>query len=180
MLPLHDGQLRLLLLTHLVTRLERGEKAELVNAGMEPEQLDRLRALSLSEIHRLAALREPFIGLALDGPAFKAGLRNLAFLSQTQFLEDYFIRHGASPALMTALFKMPYKTTLARRRAASLGRGRGRPALIPIDARDRIQRIWMDLAHLDMRQRYYRLHQAFPLMSLHALHRVVTEFDELR
>ena len=179
MLMLNDGHLRLLVLTHLVARLERGEKAELVDAGIEAEQLDCLRALSPSEIHRLAALREPFIGLAFDGTTFKTGLRNLAMLKQTQFLEDYFIRHGASPALMTALFKMPYKTTLARRRLAGLESGRGRPVRVPIAECDRIQKVWIGLAHLDMRQRYYQLHQAFSLMSLHALHRVITEFDEL-
>ena len=117
------------------------------------------------------------IGLALDGTALKAGLRNLAVLREAQTLEEYFIRNGAPPAMMTALFKMPYKTTLARRRAAGLDRGRGRPALIPIGARDRIHRKWMDLAHLDMRQRYYQLHQTFPAMSLHALSLVVTEFE---
>ena len=93
-------------------------------------------------------------------------------------MEDYFIRHGASPALMMALFRMPYKTTLARRWAAGLGGGRGRPVHTAIDTRERIHRFWSELAHLDLRQRYYRLHQAFPAMSLHALNRVVTEFDE--
>lgn len=180
MLPLRDGHLRLMLLTHLVARLEQGDQAELQDAGIEPEQLDRLRTLSVSDIHRLAALRQPMIGLALDGTALKAGLRSLAVLREAQSLEEYFICHGASPAMMTALFKMPYKTTLARRRAAGLGRGRGRPALMPIDARDRIHQIWMDLALLDMRQRYYRLHQVFPTISLHALSLVVTEFDEQR
>jgi hypothetical protein len=178
MLPLQDGQLRLMLLTHLVARLEQGDNTELRDSGIEPEQMDRLRTLSVSDIHRLAAFRQPIMGLALDGTALKAGLRRLAMLKETESMQDYFIRHGSSPALMMALFKMPYKTTLARRRAAGRGQGRGRPALIPIDARDRIHRIWIDLAPLDMRQRYYRLHLAFPAMSLHALNRVVTEFDE--
>jgi len=178
MLPLRDGHLRLMLLTHLVARLGEGDNAELRNAGIEPEQLDRLRTLSVSDIQRLAALRQPMMGLALDGPALKAGLRSLAVLKEAQSLEEYFIRHGASPALMTALFKMPYKTTLARRRAAGRGCGRGRPVLTPIVIRDRIHRFWADLAHLDMRQRYHRLHQAFPALSLHALSLVVTEFEE--
>ena len=80
--------------------------------------------------------------------------------------------------MMMALFRMPYKTMLARRRAAGLDRGRGRPSLIEIDARDQIHRTWMDLDHVDIRERYYRLHQAFPAMSLHALSLVVTEFED--
>ena len=180
MLPLRDGHLRLLLLTHLVARLEQGEQEELRSAGIEPEQLDRLRALSVSDIHRLAALRQPMIGLALDATALQAGLRSLAVIKEAQSLEQYFIRHGASPAMMTALFKMPYKTTLDRRRAAGLGRGPGRPALPPPEVRDRIHQSWADLAHLDVRQRYYSLHQAFPSLSLHTLSLVVTEFEDER
>jgi hypothetical protein len=180
MLPLRDGHLRLILLTHLVTRLEQGGQDELLTAGIDPEQLDRLRALSISDIHRLAALRQLVIALVLDPAALQTALRSLAVIKEAQSMEQYFIRHGASPAMMAALFTMPYKTTLERRRAAGLGRGRGRPALPPIEKRDEIHRLWADLTHLDLRQRYQRLHQAFPSLSLHTLSLVVTEFEEER
>lgn len=178
MLPLEEHHLRLMLFTHLIARLEQGDTSGLQDAGIDPEQIDRLRSLSIADVHRLSALRQPMIGLAIDSTALNAGLHTLAVIREAQSLEEYFIRHGASPDMMTTLFKMPYKTTLQRRKAAGLLRGRGRPAVIPINARDHIHKVWADLSHLDARRRYFRLHQTFPELSLHSLHSVVTEFDD--
>ena len=66
MLPLRDAQLRLVLLNHIAVRLSAGDPADLHSAGIESEQLVRLKELSAIDLSRLAAMRELGIGVALD------------------------------------------------------------------------------------------------------------------
>jgi hypothetical protein len=177
MLPLHDGHLRLILLASLVARLEHGGKAECQGAGIEPEQLECLRSLSMADIKRLASLRHPLIGVVVDGATFATGLRNLAVVRETQSLEWYFIRHGASQKMMTSLFKMTKRTAILRLRAQGQRRSRGRPRLPPMAVRDRMHRFWAEHARLDLKNRYHRLHQAFSSYTLHTLSGVINEFE---
>ena len=177
MLPLHDSHIRLMLFTHLVSRLEHGGKAQLQGAGIEAEQLECLRGLSMDDIKRLASLRHPLIGVVLDGATFATGLRNLAVVRETQSLERYFIRHGASPAMMKSLFKLAKRTALKRLRAQGHRASRGRTRLPPIAVRDRIHRFWAQHAELDLKTRYYRLHEAFAAYTLHALSGVINEYE---
>ena len=178
MLPLHDGHIRLILLSHLVARLEQGGKVECQGAGIEPEQLDSLRGLSMADIKRLASLRHPLIGVVVDGATFATGLRNLAVVRETQSLEKYFIRHGASPAMMTALFKITKSTAIMQLRAQGHRIYRGRPRLPSMAVRDRIHRFWAEHAGIDLKNRYCRLHQAFSSYNLHTLNGVINEFEQ--
>ena len=66
-LALQDGLLRLMVLTHLVSRLHQGGADEFLKAGLDPDQINRLRTLDTSDINRLAALPDPMVELALDG-----------------------------------------------------------------------------------------------------------------
>lgn len=180
MLPLHDSHLRLMLFTHLVSRLEHGGKAQLQGAGIEAEQLECLRGLSMDDIKRLASLRHPLIGVVLDGATFATGLRNLAMLREMQSLERYFIHHGASPAMMKSLFKLAKRTAIKRLRAQGHRASKGRAQLPPMVVRDRMHRFWVQHADLDLKTRYYRLHQAYPSYNLHALSGVINEFEKLK
>ena len=174
---LQDGSLQLMVLTHLVARLQQGAADEFLQAGIERDQIDRLRTLDASDIKRLAALPHPMIGLALDGESVNSGLRHLAVIKDVQFLEEYFIRHGASPKMMKTLFTMAFETTYTRRQALGQKGLYGRPVLPTIDVRDGIHRFWAAHANLDPRSRYYQLHRAFPAYRFDTLHSVIIEFE---
>ena len=177
MLALQDGPLRFMVLTHLVSRLRQGAADEFLKAGIEPDQINRLRTLDASDIKRLAALPHTMIGLALDGEAVKSGLRHLAVINDLHGLEEYFIRHGASPKMMKTLFTMPFKTTRTRRQALGQKGIYGRPVLPAMDVRDRIHRFWAVHTELDLRSCYYQLHQAFPAYRFDTLDSVITEYE---
>ena len=177
MFAIQDGPIRLIVLTHVVARLQQIATDDLLQAGIEPDQVDRIRTLDASDIERLAALPLPRIELALDRLSVNSGLRQLAILKDVHFLEQYFIRHGASPKMMKALFTMRFSTTRALRQELGLKSRYGRPVLPKIDIRDRIHESWAAHTKLNIRQRYYQLHKAFPQHRFDTLHAVITEFD---
>ena len=177
MLPLHDTQVRLVLLNHVTVRLADGQPAELDAAGIGNEQLNHLQQLSALDLSRLAAMRSITIGIAFDSTELKAGLRAVALANEVKALETYFIRHGASTQLMSALFKMRRKLTLKRRRDVGARRPAGRVRLPAYALREQIYRAWRDLPDPIARVRYYRLHQSFPQLPIAVLEIVSGAFE---
>lgn len=177
MLPLQDAQVRLVLLNHVTVRLADAAQDELHAAGIEMEQLAHLRQLSAVDLSRLAAMRSLTIGVTFDGAALRAGLRAVALVNEARALETYFIRHGASTHLMSALFKLRRKLTLKRRRDIGARRPAGRVPLPDYATRERIYQAWRDIADPSPRVRYYRLHQEFQHIPIAVLEAVVREFE---
>jgi len=177
MLPLHDTQLRLVLLNHVAVRLAEAQSADLDAAGIKTEQLARLRQLSALDLNRLAAMRDLTIGVAFDAAGLSAGLRAVALVNEAKVLEAYFIRNGASWQMMNALFKMRRKVTLKRRRDCGAWRPSGRLPLPDYPMRERIYRAWFATDDPNPRARYYRLHQGFAQFSIAVLEAVVHEFE---
>ncbi|MCD6671809.1 MAG: DUF2857 domain-containing protein [Burkholderiaceae bacterium] len=177
MLALQDAQVRLVLLNHVTVRLADAAHEELDAAGIERELLGRLRQLSAVDLSRLAAMRSLTIGVAFDGAALKAGLRAVALVNEAKALETYFIRNGASTHLMSALFKVRRKLTLARRRDCGAWRPAGRLRLPDYTTRERIYQAWRAITDPAPRIRYYRLHQEFARLPIAVLEAVVREFE---
>lgn len=177
MLPLLDAQVRLVLLNHVAVRLAEAGPTELQAAGIDTEQLTRLRQLSALDLNRLAAMRDLTIRVAFDASGLKAGLRAVALVNEAKALEAYFIRNGASWQMMSALFKIRRKVTLKRRRDCGAWRPSGRLPLPDYTVRERIFRAWRAIEDPNPRVRYYRLHQAFPQLSIAVLEAVVREFE---
>ncbi len=178
MLPLHDPQVRLVLLNHVTTRLAQARPEELDAAGIANEQLEGLRQLSALDLSRLASMRGLVIGVALDGAALQAGLRTVALVNEAKALEAYFIRHGASTQLMSLLFKIRRKLTLKLRRELGVTRPCGRVSLPDYATRERIHRVWRSITDPAPRVRYYQLHQAFTHLSIAVLEVVIRNFEE--
>lgn len=178
MLPLHDPQVRLVLLNHVTTRLAQARPEELDAVGIATEQLDRLCQLSALDLTRLASMRGLFIGVSLDGEALKAGLRTVALVNEAKALEAYFIRHGASTRLMSTLFKVRRKLTLKFRRDLGVCRPSGRVPLPDYATRERIYRVWRSISDPAPRVRFYQLHQAFTHLSIAALEVVIRDLKE--
>ena len=177
MLPLHDPHVRLVLLNHVTVRLAGAEAAELVAAGIEHAQLTELRQLSALDLNRLAAMRALTIRIAFNSAELQTGLRAVALANAAKALETYFIRHGASTQLMSALFKIRRKLTLKRRREVGAWRPAGRVPLPDHPIRERIYHAWSALPEPIPRIRYYRLHQAFSHLPLAVLEAVIRAFD---
>ncbi|MBK7458290.1 MAG: DUF2857 family protein [Betaproteobacteria bacterium] len=177
MLPLHDTQVRLVLLNHVTLRLADARPDELDAVGIANEQLDRLRQLSALDLNRLAAMRTLTIGIALDGEALQAGLRTVALVKEAKALEAYFIRHGASTQLMSALFKIRRKLTLKFRRDLDVRRPSGRVPLPDYATRERIYQVWRTIGDPAPRIRYYQLHQAFTHLPIAVLEVVIRDFE---
>ena len=177
MFALQDAQVRLVLLNHVAVRLGDAAPDELQAAGLENELLAHLRQLSAVDLSRLAAMRSLTICVAFDGAALKAGLRAVALGNEAKALETYFIRHGASTQLMSALFKVRRKLTLKRRRDLGARRPAGRARLPDYATRERIYRAWRAVADPAPRIRYYRLHQEFPNIPIAVLEAIVRKFE---
>lgn len=177
MLPLLDAQVRLVLLNHVAVRLADAEPTALHAAGIENEQLARLRQLSALDLNRLASMRDLTIGVAFDAAGLNAGLRAVALVNEAKALEAYFIRHGASWQMMSALFKIRRKVTLKRRRDCGAWRPSGRLPLPVLTTRERIFRAWLAIEDPTLRVRYYRLHQLFPQLSIAVLETVLRDFE---
>ena len=177
MLQLHDHQVRLVLLNHVTVRLSDGQAEELDAAGIDVDELNRLRRLSALDLNRLAAMRSLTIGIAFDSTELKAGLRAVALANEMKSLETYFIRNGASTKLMSTLFKMRRKLTLKRRREIGTRRPAGRVRLPDYPLRELIYRAWMGISDPVPRVCYYRLHQAFPSLPIAVLETVIRTFE---
>lgn len=178
MLPLLDTQVRLVLLNHVAVRLAEAKPDELHAAGIANEQLVRLRELSALDLNRLATMRDLGIGVAFDAAGLNAGLRAVSLVNEAKALEAYFIRHGASWQMMKALFKIRRKVTLKRRQESGAWRPGGRIPLPDKAQRQRIYRVWTSIEDPNPRVRYFRLHQAFPKLSIAVLEAVVRNFED--
>jgi len=177
MLQLQDTYLRLMLLSHIAAGLRRNDPELLRAAGIDNRQLESLQELRIVDLHRLARMRTPLIGVAVDPEVLKAGLRALAVSGELKAVEDYFLRNGASWRLMKSLFKMRHKLTLARRREYGVRRGDGRLRLPEMELRERIWRVWESLGPIHPRERYFRLHRSFPNLAIEVLEIVVAEYE---
>jgi hypothetical protein len=179
MLPLLDTQVRLVLLNHVTVRLADAGQQELSAAGLAGELLEGLQRLSATDLNRLAAMRSVKIGVTVDGDALQAGLRILALVNEARALQAYFIRHGASTALMSRLFKLRRKLTLQMRRELGVRRPSGRVSLPDYAARERIYLAWRAIGDPAPRARYYQLHQAFPHLAIAVLEVVIRDFEAM-
>ena len=177
MLAVLDPQVRLVLLNHVLVCLAAAPPEVLSQAGIAEDQLAHLRQLSALDLTRLAGMRHVTIGVSLDGVALQAGLRVVSLVNEVKTLENHFIRHGASTALMQALFKVHRKLTLQRRRELGVLRPAGRVALPDPVTREQIYRVWRSIHDPSLRGRYFQLHQAFPGYPIAVLEVVVRDCE---
>jgi hypothetical protein len=176
-LQITDRQVRTVLLHHVAQRVLQSSAKELRAAGLESARLRSMRRLSVHELERLAALRTVPIGIVLDTQALEAGLRSIAMVDKALEQEAYFVRHGASWRLMSALFRLSRKTTYRLRRQLGVKLASGRTALPEAAMCERITRCWASMQDLEPRPRYRRLHEAFPAFPIIVLEAVIRQSE---
>jgi len=178
MLVVRDTQVCSVVLNYIAAQLGEGCPGELGAAGLDLQHLADLRELSAFNLKQLAAMRQLKIVVSLDCLALKSGLRNLGLARDAKSLEVYFLRNGASCRMMRALFKMGRRDTLERRRQWGARQPRGKVRLPPVCSRPNIFKAWQAKPQVDLRMRYYQLHQIFPQYPIAALEAVVRSLEQ--
>ena len=173
MLPLRDPHVRLVLLSHIASRAAAGAAAELNAAGIEDEQVEKLRELKAMDLINLADMHGFPIGVTFELVRLEAALRGVAMLNRAKSLELYFVRNGASSRMMHTLFKTKHKATRERRKEQGAWLPPGRARLPRGALRDRIVRVWLSIKESDARIRYYLLHRSFHDIPIAVLEGVI-------
>lgn len=177
---IEDAAQKLLALRVVLNSLNNWSIEDLLNLGLTPEQLDALHSLNASDLLRLAAGKDLRIYLHIDVASLNVGLMRLSANAANLRMQEYFLVHRASPAMLDELFRLGYREQDSARYALGVVTSRGRPPLPSREVRDAIHLAWhgADLKSLSLVERFYELHQRFNKYTFAALYAVVNEFKE--
>lgn len=170
------GSIQVVLLYHAIQVVESGDIEginSLIDLGFSPEHLDKLRHLPTMEIARLIADGKPLVHITVDSIRIDKAFRALSQNKKDADLQDEFIRHGASASMMYQLFRTSRKQVTALRTLLCIRCDDGRPCLPNEKDQHEIYRAWKHLKHPNVRERYLKLHDAFPGFPLATLYAVV-------
>lgn len=180
MLVIKDEKIRFLVLSHLIEAAECDRDAVLANSGLKAAHLESLRQVSSKDLLLIAQLPEPEMTIHLDALRFEHALGLLDYLNDRAALLEYFVQHGATSSMLTALFKIsPHDVVLKR----ALLKGKpGRPHMPDATCREAIQLHWHKMHKSKSNnppsaEDYHALHQEFSNLSLATLYAVVHEFS---
>jgi hypothetical protein len=180
---IHDQQVRLLVLLHLIRLAQRGSHESVTGAsGVTEAQLHQLQALSPAELLKLAEMPEPRVAIELDGESFAHGLRLVDHVGRRQRQLEYFIKHGATTAMLAQFFHLSAADIAMKRRAlGAASPTQRRPQMPSPGMREKIQRRWYELrrpraAEPVRADEIEQLHQEHATFTFATLWAVVNEF----
>ncbi len=184
MIEIRDQQLRLLFLTHLVRELQRSvEESRPAPPGLTESQYAELRSLSTDDLVRLSEMPEPRVAVHIDAGSFEHGLRQAGYIGKRSQQIEHFIRHGATSAMLSKLFRISSTdVTLKRRLFSGTHEKLRRPAMPAPAVREAIQNRWWEIRKGKEREPvrpedYEALHKGWPALTYATLWAVVHEFD---
>ncbi|HEX4943904.1 MAG TPA: STY4526/YPO1902 family pathogenicity island replication protein [Usitatibacteraceae bacterium] len=185
MIEIRDQQLRLLVLAHLIRELQRSaEENRPAPPGLSGAQFAELRTLSTDDLVRLSEMQEPRVAVQIDAGSFEHGLRQVGYIGKRSKQIEHFIRHGATSAMLTRLFRISSTdVTLKRRLFAGTHEKLRRPAMPPPAVREAIQKRWWEIRKGKEREplrpeEYEALHADYPTLTYATLWAVVHEFGD--
>ncbi|MGT2452335.1 STY4526/YPO1902 family pathogenicity island replication protein [Cupriavidus basilensis] len=179
LIQISSPNLRVMVILQLMEHLERGNLAPLVQAGLDPAQIDQLRALQSADIVRLGQMDQPVIGVLVDPDGLDLAFSTLRARAEQEELLFYFVANRASIAMLRRFFTLSRDMIDGYRASYASERRVGRPSLPDADTREEIHRSWAALREsTDLRVRYRKLHQQFHAYSLETLYAVVNEAGE--
>jgi hypothetical protein len=178
---IRDEHVRFMVFSHLIESAVR-DRAFAEECGADPADLDALANLPSTDLARLAALPEPRLSVTLDGKQLSHGFRLLSHLKSQSLLIAYFVKNGATTAMLMSLFRITAAEVAAQRAAQGIEPERKKPNLPPVKAREEIQSAWHHIVKSRAAGKtgpndYYTLHQAFPGYTLASLNASIHEFD---
>lgn len=178
-----DPHLRVSLLMHLIERLDRGELGALLESGVCPKSLDKLRQLEMSSLIRLGAMRQPEIHFSLNSTGLDFGLQTIERQNNEIVELVYFIQNGASLSMLNQFFPaQDIRVIQTYRKLLTNERKTGRTALPDENTRDLIHQSWHAMGEeypdiSSLRERLMLLHGFFNDYSLDVLYATVNEFE---
>jgi hypothetical protein len=185
MIEIRDQQLRLLVLAHLIRELQKSvEESRPAPPGLTEEQFAELRSLTTDDLVRLSEMTEPRVAVQIDAGSFEHSLRQVGYISKRSRQLEHFIRHGATSAMLTKLFRISSSdVTLKRRLFAGTQPALRRPAMPPPPVREAIQKRWFEIRRGREREPvrpedYEVLHADYPQHTFATLWAVVHEFGD--
>jgi len=168
-----------MLVALLVTLAQEGARGDAPASGIVAGEalLERLAALSLAELRRLADDGALELVVRYDGDRVAWSLQAAARRHAEHAMLEYFVRHGASRSLLRKLFRISRAHIDSVRKALRLPPTQGRPKLPHGREREAIVAQWSALSETasDARSCYRELHRAFPRYSIAALDAVLRE-----
>lgn len=177
-LPVRDPLARLLLLSQLIATIDQGDHdqlADLLGCGFTPDLIQQLRAMTIADAVRFTTDACGF-SVTIDAHAMRRRFAHVERTRTDQQLVEYFVRHGATPRLMSALFRVGVNDVRRLRRllAPSTARG-GRPRALSEPLRAAVTQAWDRIRNTQCsdRQRLWLLHQQFNDQSIASLESVV-------
>src|SRR4029079_7763300 len=184
MIVIRDQQLRLLVLAQLVRDFQRGAQEQAPPPpGFTPAKWEERKALSTAELVKLSEMTEPRVAIQIDAGSLEHGLRQVDYLHKSSRQLEHFLRTGATPNMLTKLFKISSAdVTLKRRLFAGTSPLLRRPAMPPHAVREQITNRWFEIrkgkeGERERSEDYEALHREFSAMTFATLYAVVHEFD---
>ncbi len=178
---IHDEHIRFLVFSHLIERAVH-DRAFAAECGADPADLDALANLPSTDLVKLAALPEPRLSISMDGKQLAHGFRLLNHLKNHSQMIAYFVKNGATTAMLMSLFRISAAEVAAQRTTLGIAPERKKPSLPLVKVREEIQATWHHIVKKHASNKtgpsdFYALHQAFPGYTLASLNASLHEFD---
>lgn len=160
-MALHDE-----LLTTLVVYIGRltaaGQFPLLREIGLSPQQIEKVKTLSLAEMNELSNLGARFMDIKVDAESLETALAVLDRRLEDQRLTERLLRAGACYPVMKDLTGMETRDFVAQRQQLGLANtGNGRAAKPDATSQHRICRAWVASAsESDPKRRLLAVHEA--------------------
>lgn len=183
-IPISNPALAAAALHEVIRLMDNTEGLDLLlTAGVKPEFLDAMRNLPSRDVQAVAEHMEKLF-IVLDADWIVGDLARQAEKRRSEWLYEYFIKHGASPSMIAQMWSTAIGTVKTMRQLINdqAPRRAGRVPLPKGPAeRQAIHEKWAEVQRIyadePKRMQIYYLHQAFEGYSIEALDGVLNEFD---
>lgn len=177
-----DPVLMRLLLEHLMEKSLKS-KVKKVDSPLDFLVQD-MRSRPYGEVLSLSRKDLLEVHITVKQDALSASLRAASVQRESEEMLDYFIKNGASRAMICSYFKVAKDVVTELRNAVQIEGPRvGRPMMPASKVRDEIQATWYHLQNSmqdrPIRDRVYELHQKFPQWHINALEAALREFPDI-
>ncbi|MDR2852917.1 MAG: DUF2857 domain-containing protein [Burkholderiaceae bacterium] len=185
-IPIDDPALSVSVITQLIRMVETTEGLDwLLEAGCDPQLVDTVRHLKTRDLFEIAPKIKGLLSVSLADLVMH--VKRLLTIRNDQELFEYFIRHGANNQFVAGLWKKSVTEVKEQRRLLIKGKDdssavdmRATPKL-RANLHQRIQETWYQIRAnnaMALREQIHKLHQSFPDMTIDAVYRVASEFDD--
>jgi hypothetical protein len=156
----NEPNLTYALLGWLIRRIQSGMIQDLIEHGLTPDLIERLRHLKAHELTELAGSRQPLFSIVVQSNHTAPSVAKMEYVKAGADVQKYWITNGATVELMRHFFKLSREQAREHRRFLCANDQMN--MRLPSDREcDAIYKAWLVLDRsLDVRVRYMLLHQS--------------------